>query len=151
MIDYFRDLRQKLESAGEKSRAKDRSFDRPVEAFSRLLWPIRERWLLVVVFSLCLLDYASTYAALELSGNANVHEAGPLAGWALDTGGFAFLFVVDLAAAGTLSLVALAARYLYTRAGFRGYGRAAFVVALAAYVVRTAIVVINNLVVGFAA
>ena len=151
MIESFKNLRQKLESAGEKSREKDRSFDRPVGAFSRFLWPVQEKWLLVVVFSLCLLDYASTFAALRLSGSTNVYEDGPLAGWALDTGGFGLLFIVDMAAAATLSLIAIAARYFYTRAGLKGYARAAFVVALAAYVVRTTIVVISNFVVGFAA
>ena len=149
MIDSLRNLRRAMQSAAEKSRETDRGFDSPVGKLSRFLWPYHERWLLAVVGGLCALDYASTYAALELSRKPNVQEAGPLAGWALKTGGFPFLLLVDVLAAGALSLIAVAARYLYGRAGLTGYGRAAFVFALAAYVVRTAIAVVGNLVVGF--
>jgi len=93
-----------------------------------------------------ILDYISTYFALQ---NANTYEDGPLAGWALRTGGFPLLFLVDITAAGTLSLVALGSRFLYGRSGFKGYGRAAFIVVLLPYVIRTLIVVVNNVVLGF--
>jgi len=147
--DTLRNWSKSLKATAEKNRERDRGFDKHAGRLSRFLWPPSENWLLVVVFSLCMLDFVTTYAALELGRNKNVHEAGPLAGWALRTGGFGFLFLIDLTAACVLSLFALAARYLYSRYGLKGYARAAFVVALAAYVVRTGFVVVNNLVIGF--
>ncbi len=148
--DSLRNWSRSLKATAKRNRERDRGFDKSAGTLSRFLWPPSEKWLLAVVFLLCALDFVTTYAALELGRNKNVYEAGPLAGWALGTGGFGFLFLVDLTAAGVLSLIAVAARYLYSRHGLKGYARAAFVVALAAYVVRTGFVVINNLVVGFA-
>ena len=146
LTESVRNFRRTMESAGERSRQKDRGFDPYVGAFSRFFWPFRETWLLVVVGSLFILDYTSTYFGLQ---NANVFEDGPLAAWALRTGGFGFLFVVDMVAAVTVSAVAITARYLYGRFGVRGYGRAAFVVLLAPYVVRTSYVVVNNIILAF--
>jgi hypothetical protein len=148
--DSLRNWRKSLKASADKNRERDRGFDKYAGRLSRFLWPPGENWLLAVVFSLCMLDFVTTYAALELGRNKNVYEAGPLAGWALGTGGFGFLFLVDLVSACILSLIAFAARYLYSRYGFKGYARAAFVIALAAYVVRTGFVVVNNLLVGFA-
>jgi hypothetical protein len=139
-----------MRAAGERNKARDRGFDKYAGKLSTFLWPPRENWLLVAVFSLCLLDFLTTYAALELGRNEGVYEAGPLAGWALSTGGFGFLFLVDLTAACVLGVIAFGARWVYTRSGLNGYARAAFVVALAAYVVRTAFAVVNNVLVGFA-
>lgn len=130
----------------KKSFERDRSVERYFEAFSRLIWPWRESCLLVVVGFLCILDYTSTYLALVLSGKDHVYENGPMARWALQTGGFALLFLVDLAAAGALSLVAISSRFLYSTYGFRGFGRTAFVVLLEPYVVIAAIAIINNFV-----
>jgi hypothetical protein len=132
-------------SRAEKYRAIDQGFDRHVGRFSRFIWPFREKWLLVVVGSLFLCDYASTYFSLLNSDN---YEDGPLAGWALRVGGFGMLFLVDIIAAGIFSFLAVLARHLYRRAGFQGYGRAAFVVLLAPYVIRTSIVVVNNIILG---
>ena len=133
-------------SRAEKYREIDQGFDRPVGRLSRYIWPFRETWLLVVVGSLFVLDYISTHIALQ---NANNYEDGPLAGWALRTGGFGLLFLIDVVAAGMFSLMAMLARYLYRKFGFPGYGRAAFIMLLAPYVVRTTIVVINNFILGF--
>jgi len=82
-----------------KSLERDRASERYVEAVSRFLWPWRESWLLALVGLVAVLDYASTYAVLELSGNEYVYEGGPLASWALQMGGFTGLFLVDMAAA----------------------------------------------------
>ena len=134
------------QSLAEKTREIDRGLDWHVEKLSKFIWPIREIWLLFVVGYLFILDYISTYFALQ---NANTCEDGLIAGWALRTGGFPLLFLADMIAAGTLSLVALGARFLYHRSGFKGYGRAAFVVVLVPYALRTLIVVVNNFVLGF--
>ncbi len=132
-----------------KSREIDRGLGRYAEVLSRFLWPWRELWLLVVVGSLSILDFVSTYALLELSGKEQVYESGYLASWALEKGGFGFLFLVDIAAAVVIILVALASRYLYTKYGFRGYGRAAFVCLLIPYVVIAAFAIINNIILTF--
>lgn len=137
---------QSAKAALKKSFERDRSVERYIAAFSRLIWPWRESWLLVVVGSVCILDYMSTFSALALSGKDHVYENGPLAGWALQTGGFVLLFFVDLAAAGVLSLVAISARFLYGKYGFKGFGRTAFVVLLEPYVVITAVAITNNFV-----
>ena len=148
-IDSFRDWNHAIRSLAEKSRQRDRGFDRPVGKLSRLVWPIRERWLLVIVCSICLMDFTTTYINLQLIRNPHAVEAGPLAGWALRTGGFALLLLVNALAAGTLSAIAAAARYFYARSGLGGYARAAFVVILVPYLVGTTAVVINNIALGF--
>lgn len=132
-----------------KSLERDRSSERYMEAASRSLWPWRESRLLAFVGLVAVLDYASTYAVLELSGKANVYEGGPLASWALQMGGFTGLFLVDMAAASTLLLAAIAIRSLHYKFGFKGFGRAAFVVVLVPYAVVTMAVVFNNVVLTF--
>ena len=148
--ERYRAWQTSMQATRERNKARDRGFDKYAGRFSRFLWPPRENWLLALAFSLCLLDFLTTYAAIELGRNKGIYEAGPLAGWALDTGGFGFLFLVDLTAACVLALIAFGARWVYLRSGLTGYGRAAFVIALAAYVLRTAFAVVNNVVVGFA-
>jgi hypothetical protein len=49
------------------------------------------------VLLLAAMDYVSTYAFIRLSSNDHVTEGGPIAGWALQTGGFLRLFLVDSA------------------------------------------------------
>ena len=132
-----------------KSLERDRASERYVEALSRSLWPWRESWLLALVSLLVVLDYASTYAALELSGKAYVYEGGPLASWALQMGGFVGLLLIDVIAASALLLIALTVRFIYSRFGFRGYGRTAFVVILVPYAVVTMAVIFNNVVLTF--
>jgi hypothetical protein len=52
--------------------------------------------LVLFVSLLAILDFSSTYAALRLSGNAQVVEAGLIAKWALGFNGFPGLFAVDI-------------------------------------------------------
>lgn len=132
-----------------KSIERDRSSERYVEALSRSLWPWRESRLLALVSFLVVLDYVSTYAVLELSGKADVYEGGLLASWALQRGGFTGLFLVDMAAASALLLVAIIIRSLHSRFGFKGFGRAAFVVVLVPYIVIAMAAVFNNIVLTF--
>ena len=132
-----------------KSLERDRSSERYVEAVSRSLWPWRESWLLALVLLLAVLDYVSTYAALELSGKMDVYEGGLLASWALRMGGFTRLFWVDMAAVSTLLLAALAFRFLHSKFGFKGFGRTAFVVVLVPYIVITMAAIFNNIVLTF--
>jgi len=133
----------------KRSLERDRSSERYVEALSRSLWPWRESWLLALVCLLAVLDYVSTYAVLELSGNEYVYEGGPLASWALQIGGFTWLFLVDMAAAIALLLVAITIRSLHSKFGFQGFGRTAFVFVLTPYVVITMAAVYNNIVLTF--
>jgi len=128
-----------------KAVERDRRAEGRVEAFSRFLWPWRERRLVALVGLLALLDYATTSIALELGGKGYV-EGGMLAGWALRVGGLGWLFLVDMGAVAALSLMALTARYLCFRLGFKGFGRAVFVVMLAPYAAVAASAVVNNLV-----
>jgi hypothetical protein len=128
-----------------KSREIDRGLGRYVERLSRFLWPWRERWLLLVVGSLAILDFTSTYILLELSRRNDVYESGLLAIWALDRGGFPFLFLIDIVAAVVLALAAMTARYLYIKRGYKGYGRAAFVFLLAPYIIIAPIAIVNNI------
>lgn len=132
-----------------KSLERDRASERYVEAVSRSLWPWRESRLLALVILVAVLDYASTYAVLELSGNEYVYEGGPLASWALQMGGFTGLFLVDMAAAMALLVVAITIRSLHFKFGFKGFGRTAFVVVLAPYVVVTMAAVYNNVALTF--
>ena len=132
-----------------KSIERDRAKERYVEAASRSLWPWRESWLLAMVGLVAVLDYVSTYAVLELSGRADIYEAGPLASWALQMGGFSRLFWVDVGAAITLLLLAITVRVLYSKFGFKGFGRTAFVVVLVPYVVVTMAAIFNNVVLTF--
>lgn len=129
----------------KKAVERDRRAERYVEAASRFLWRWREPWLLAFVAFVALLDYASTYAILALSGKSYLNEAGSLARWALEKGGFAGLFLADLAAVFAISLVAVTLRFVLFRFGFRGFGRAAFVFLLVPYAVVAMVAVINNL------
>lgn len=132
-----------------KSLERDRASEHYVEAVSRSLWPWRESWLLALVVLVAVLDYASTYAVLELSGNEYVYEGGPLASWALQMGGFTKLFLVDMVAVMALLVAAITIRSLHFKFGFKGFGRTAFVVVLAPYVVVTMAAVYNNIALTF--
>ena len=87
----------------ERFRDIDRGFGRYAERLSRIFWPWREQWLLLVIGALPVLDFTSTYILLKLSGRNDVYESGLLAIWALNRGGFTFLFLVDLIAAVVLT------------------------------------------------
>jgi hypothetical protein len=102
-----------------------------------------------VVVCLAILDFSSTYFLLELSNKNNAFESGIMAVWALDRGGFSFLFVFDIVAATVLSLAAFGAKYLFFKRGFKSYGRAAFVFLLAPYVIIATVAIINNLILLF--
>ena len=140
---------QFMKSRLRKAAERDRRAERYVETASRFLWRWREPWLLAFVYFVALLDYASTYAILALSGKSYFNEAGSLARWALDKGGFAGLFLADLAAVFSISLVAITLRFILFRFGFKGFGRAAFVFLLLPYAVVAMAAVINNLVLTY--
>ncbi len=128
-----------------KAAERDRRAERHVEAVSRRLWPWNERWLIALVGIMALLDFITTCAALELSGKG-YSEGGLLAGWALRIGGFGWLFLVDIGAVFALALLAITVRYLCFRFGFRGYGRATFIVLLLPYAVVAFAAIVNNIV-----
>jgi hypothetical protein len=132
-----------------KARRIDRGFGPWFEKVSRFIWPWQELWLLVVVGSLSLFDFLSTLTLLKLRARSGVIESGRLAGWALDTGGFGFLLLVDFVAASLLSLAAIGVRYLYTRFGFKEYGRASFVFLLLPFIAITGFAIVNNILLLF--
>lgn len=132
-----------------KAKERDRRAERYMEATSRFLWRWRESRLLVFVAFAALLDYATTYTILTLSGKGYLNEAGSLARWALDKGGFAGLFLADLAAVFAISLAALTLRFVLFRFGFKGFGRAAFVFLLLPYAVVAMAAIVNNLVLTY--
>jgi len=132
-----------------KCREIDRNLGNYAERLSRIIWPWHELWLLLVVGILIIGDYTSTYALLELKRNPTAYESGRLALWALQRGGFPYLFVIDITAAVILSLAALIARRLYIKHGFTGYGRAACVFILTPYIIYTIYAVVNNIILQF--
>lgn len=132
-----------------KFREIDKGLGLKAEKISRYMWPWRELWLLAVIGALISSDFLSTWALLDLSGRNDVYESGPLAFWALSTGGFLYLLLIDAIAAVVLSLLALVTRYLYSKHGHPGYGRAAFVFILTPYIVYTIYAVVNNIILYF--
>ena len=145
-MDRFRDrMRARL----EKSVERDRGADPVVGTISRFIWPWRESRLLFMVGCMVALDFTSTFVVIELSGNNFVGEGGRLANWALETGGFAALFLMDIVAVTTMFTIAFTARYLYSRFGYGGFARIAFVVALLPYAIATAGAVFNNITLAF--
>jgi hypothetical protein len=141
MSAVMRLVKERVRKAAER----DRRSERHVGAISRRLWPWNERWLIALAGIMALLDYATTCAALELSGKG-YSEGGLLAGWALRIGGFGWLFLVDMGAVFALVLLAVTVRSLCFRFGFRGYGRATFVVLLLPYAVVAFAAIVNNVV-----
>lgn len=133
----------------KRSIERERSIEKHFEAASIRLWPWRESLLVVLVVLLATLDYVSTYAFLELSGNKSLYESGKLASWALQKGGLTMLLCIDIAAVSALILLAISLRFFHFRLGFKGYGRTCFVVLLIPYVVITLAVIFNNIVLVF--
>ena len=129
-----------------KSVVRDRRREPLIERISRYLWPWREAWLAGLVVLLALTDYLSTYTLLELSNKPYAYERGPLAHWALQTGGFKGLFMMDILEVSVLFLLAVSARFAYSRFGFHGYARAAYVVVLTPFAVASIFATLNNLV-----
>lgn len=119
--------------------------ERPLERFSKQLWPWSESRLLFFIGLLATLDYISTYTFLTFGSNPQVVEGGLLAGWALQTGGFLKLFLVDIACVGILIILAISMRSLYSKVGVRGLGRAAFVFLLIPYFIVSMAVIYNNI------
>jgi hypothetical protein len=145
----MRRLAQLIRRQVRKSIVRDKALQQRFDSASRTLWPWRETklaWLASVLF---MLDFISTYAFLELSGNPLLYEGGPLAGWSLNTGGFLLLLLVDGLAVGVLIGLAFATRYAFSRRGFDGYGRASFVFLLLPYSVVTFAIIFNNIVLTF--
>jgi hypothetical protein len=138
-----------MKERARKSVETERKLEGPFEKASRFLWPWAESKLILFVCILAAMDYVSTFAALELSGNDQVVEAGLLAKWALDTGGFPFLFLVDAISIGVFILLATGIRALYRKWGHPGFGRTGFVFMLIPYAVIIMGIVINNVLLTF--
>jgi hypothetical protein len=136
-------------TAARSNIARERRFEQPLVKVSRVLWPWSEAKLLRYVILLAFLDYLSTYAFLRVRSSDQVVEGGPVAGWALRTGGFGRLFIVDAVIILALILLAIAVRLIYARSGFRGLGRAGFVFMLIPYFAVTLAVVYNNVLLAF--
>jgi hypothetical protein len=141
----FDTLKENLKRSAER----ERKLERPMEAVSRVLWPWPESKLIFYVCLAALMDFSSTFALLTFSRNGQVAEAGLIAKWALQTGGFPRLFLIDAAMIGALILLALGLRTLYNRLGFRGFGRTALVFLLIPYFVIIMAVVYNNILLSF--
>lgn len=133
----------------QKGIEKERNLERPIESFSRVLWPYAESKLVLYVGLLAILDYLSTFAVLELSNNSRVSEAGLLAKWALQSGGFFGLLIMDLVCVSIIIGLAIGVRAFYKRLGFNGFGRAAFIFLLVPYFVLIMAVVVNNTILTF--
>jgi len=145
MLQLFACLKGRL----AKSFARDKSVEPRFEAVSRFIWPWPEFRLAFFVGCLAVLDFVSTYAGLKISGNADVFERGLVANWALNEWGFKGLFLLDSAIIGGILLLAYGMRLFYTKIGFKGFGRTAFVVMLLPYLVMTTGVVFSNVIITF--
>ena len=145
MYGIFEIAKDRIKRSIERERLLEQYF----EAASLRLWPWRDSLLVALVGLLATLDYISTYAFLELSGNRSLYEGGKLANWAIQKGGITLLLWTDVAAVSALILLAISLRLLQYRFGFRGYGRICFVVLLLPYAVITMAVVFNNIVLVF--
>jgi len=133
-----------------RSVLRDRRLEPVVEHLSRRLWPWHEAWLIRCVALLAALDFLSTYVLLELANKRYVYESSPLGHWALQTGGFKALLVEDALAVGVLWLLAAGTRSAYSRFGYTGYARAAYVAVLLPYMAVALFAVINNLMLAIA-
>jgi hypothetical protein len=133
----------------DKSLERDRALESQMQAAAKSLWPWEDWRLPVLSTILVLLDFSSTFACLEFSGNTQLYEGGLLAGWALRTGGWTLMLIVDLLAVGILTGVAFLMRSFFTRQGLSGYGRIAFILVLLPYTVVTFAIVFNNIVLTF--
>ena len=142
MLDVLHRRRVALLGSVERSR----SLEGRMKQVSRAIWPWRMSWLFPLVALLGALDLISTYVLLELSGKTDVYEGGMLARWALRTGGFNGLYVMNAAAVGLLSVIAVSARFFYGRFGLQGFARAAYVSVLVPYAVAASAAVVNNIV-----
>ena len=138
----------RLKGRFSRSLAKDKAIEPRFEAVSRFIWPWPELRLVFMVCSLAVLDFVSTYAGLKLSQKADVFERGLISGWAIRMGGFAGLFLVNLSIIVAILLVAFGARFFYNKIGFKGLGRAAFVVVLLPYVIVATGVVFSNVIIS---
>jgi hypothetical protein len=133
-----------LKNRFQRNLERTREIERPVEVFANKLWPWSTSRLILLIGILAVLDYLSTYAFLN-SGNKQVVEGGLLAGWALYTGGYLKLLLVDFLAVGSLIAIALGLRSLYTKLGFQELGRTALIFLLTPYLVTVMAVVFNNI------
>jgi hypothetical protein len=140
LISPFDTLKQQF----IKNLERERHLEPRVETLSRKLWPYPISKLVFYITILAVLDFVSTFTALELSGCSHVYEAGPIAKWALQTGGFPVLFIVDTICISTLISLAFGARFFYERLGLKGFGRAAQVLLLCPYLVVIMGVILNN-------
>ncbi len=134
-----------LKDRSRKSIERDKAYEERLKSIVWKVWPWRDRWLSVLVGVIALLDFGSTYLLLEFIGNVFAYEGGMLAGWALRLGGMRWLFLVDLLVAAVLVSTAFAIRYLFSKLGYIGYGRAFFIVLQLPYVLITAGAIINNI------
>jgi hypothetical protein len=133
-------INDKIRSRSER----ERIMEAPLETFSKKMWPWPDSKLVFIIVVLACLDYISTLVFLTFGSN-KLAEGGLLAGWALRTGGFPKLFLVDMAVVGALIILALNVRSFYARLGFQRMGRAAFVFILVPYFVIIIAVVYNNI------
>jgi hypothetical protein len=123
---------------------RERAIERLMESFAKKLWPWSESKLIFLICLLAVLDFVSTYAFLTF-GNPQVIEGGLLAAWALQTGGFLKLFLLDLVFITILILLATHLREIYSKFGFQGLGHTAFVFLLVPYFIVIMAVVYNNI------
>lgn len=130
----------------KESVQRDRRFEPWMDRMSRRLWPWQDARLMLTIPFVALLDYLSTYALLVLSSKPYVYEHGPLAHWALETDGFRGLFALDILGVVVLCCLAVTVRFAYTRFGYGGYGRAAYVLLLMPYAAAAILAAVNNLV-----
>ena len=146
MVMPMRDL---IKNRFRRDIERERILEPRFEAFSRLLWPWSELKLVLFITTMAICDSISTFTALKLSANNHVTEVGLIASRALKAGGYPYLFLEQIIIIAALLLLAQGARLLYTRWGFPGFGRTAFIFLLIPYTTVISAFVINNIFVTF--
>ena len=119
------------------------SFDVRIGQFSRRLWPYSMTLLCLVGVATTLLDFLTTYYALELS-NKSIIEGMPLSRALLELGGWRLLLVKDVIAVGMYAVTSFAIYQVATVRQMSGLGRFLAVMVLQVYLWARLIPAINN-------
>ena len=142
---FFENAKNRLKTNIERQR----NLEPHILTISQALWPYTELKLVFYIGVLAVLDFTSTFVALELSGSKQIYEAGFLAKWALQIGGFPGLLIVDATSVGALICLAFMAKAFYLKLGLKGFGRAAFILMLMPYFLIIWGIITNNILLAF--
>lgn len=138
----------KIKIRQSENTKESRNLEIRIGNLSENIWPWPESRLFLLVGVLGTLDYISTYCFLQINGDKTC-ETGLLASWALATGGFLLLFIIDLVSILFLITIAIIIKRVCQNSRFFGLSRTASILLLIPYATVTALAVCNNFVITF--